>query len=179
LLRELKKQKINGVFGFLLEFVEIDPSVAFAYEMAGAGRLCTLLVEEEVVCSKVIEVNRKLKGRQVNMLPLSVVRRQPTEKHNTPSSAEDYCSLLNEEWMRIRAHSYGEDFDRQLRKILNNTFGKYMLVKSYELALDISKRYHLNCITADREVVYSEGYFCKVGRDEASEDRIELYYKHA
>lgn len=52
-----------------------------------------------------------------------------------------------------------------------------MLVKSYELALDISKRYHLNCITGDREVVYSEGYFCKVGRDEAVDDRIELYYK--
>jgi hypothetical protein len=28
-------------------------------------------------------------------------------------------------------------------------------------------------------VVYSEGCFCKVGRDEAQEDRLELYYKHA
>lgn len=47
------------------------------------------------------------------------------------------------------------------------------------MALDVSKRYHLNCITGDREVVYSEGYFCKVGRDEAQEDRLELYFRLA
>lgn len=52
-----------------------------------------------------------------------------------------------------------------------------MLVKSYELGLDVSKRYHFNCITADKEIVYSEGYFCKVGKDESVDDRIEVYYK--
>lgn len=40
-----------------------------------------------------------------------------------------------------------------------------MLVKSYDLGLDVSKKFHINCITADKEIVYSEGYFCKVGKD--------------
>lgn len=178
LLRELRRQKVPGVLGYVIEFVEIESSVAFAYEMAGAGRLCTLLVEDEAACAKVIEANRKMKGRQVNILPVTVLRRQPTEKHNAPAAA-DCLSLLNEEWLKVKAHSLGEDFDRQLRKLLNNSFGKYLLVESYELALDVSKRYHLNCITGDRELVYSEGCFCKVGRDEAQEDRLELYYSHA
>lgn len=45
LLKELRKQKVPGIYGFLIDFVEIDPSVAFAYEMSGLSKLCTLLVE--------------------------------------------------------------------------------------------------------------------------------------
>lgn len=45
LLKELRKQKVPGIYGFMIEFVEIDPSVAFAYEMSGLSKLCTLLVE--------------------------------------------------------------------------------------------------------------------------------------
>ncbi len=125
-----------------------------------------------------IEVNRRMKGKQINMLPLSVLRRQTAEKHNSPNHP-DCHSLLNEEWLRVRGHGQGEDFERQIKKLLNNTFGKYLLVETYELGLEVSKRYHLNCITGDREVVYSEGYFCKVGRDETQEDRLELYFRHA
>jgi chromosome segregation ATPase len=115
------------VLGYVIEFVEIEPSVAFAYEMAGAGRLCTLLVEDEAACARVIDINRKVKGRQVNILPLTVLRRQPTEKHSPPATP-DCHSLLNEEWLRVKGHSLGEDFDRQLRKLLSNSFGKYLLV---------------------------------------------------
>jgi chromosome segregation ATPase len=46
LLKELRKQKVQGVYGFLIEFVDIDPEVAFAYEIAGLNKLCTLLVED-------------------------------------------------------------------------------------------------------------------------------------
>ena len=52
-----------------------------------------------------------------------------------------------------------------MSKILNNTFNNYVLVKSYEDALDVSKKYGINCITAEKEVVYSEGYLCKLGKD--------------
>jgi len=37
----------------------------------------------------------------------------------------------------------------------------------------------MNCITADKEVVYSEGYLCKVGKDTNVDDKLELYYKYA
>jgi hypothetical protein len=51
-----------------------------------------------------------------------------------------------------------------IQKILNNTFAKYMLVEDYATALKVSKEYNLNCITADREIVYADAYMCKVGR---------------
>ena len=43
----------------------------------------------------------------------------------------------------------------------------------------MSKEYFLNCITAEREIVYSEGYLCKVGKDNNIDDRMESYSKYA
>jgi hypothetical protein len=60
-----------------------------------------------------------------------------------------------------------------------NTFHKHVLVKDYDLGLTVSKEFHLNCITADREIVYSEGYLCKVGKDGNIDDRIEVYTRYA
>jgi chromosome segregation ATPase len=73
LLNELRKRKINGVYGFLIEFLDININVCYAYEMAGLSKLCTLLVEDEAVCEKVIEINRLIKGKGINVLPLSIV----------------------------------------------------------------------------------------------------------
>jgi methyl coenzyme M reductase subunit D len=53
------------------------------------------------------------------------------------------------------------------------------MVSDYELGLKVSKEYFMNCITYDKELVYSEGYLCKVGKDTNVDDRLELYYKYA
>lgn len=60
-----------------------------------------------------------------------------------------------------------------------NTFHKHVLVKDYDIGLTVSKEYHLNCITAEREIVYSEGYLCKVGKDSSLDDRIEIYTRYS
>ncbi len=60
-----------------------------------------------------------------------------------------------------------------------NTFSSHFLVTDYDTGLKVSKEFHLNCITADKEIVYSEGYLCKVGKDMNVDDRLELYYKYA
>jgi hypothetical protein len=44
LLNQVKARKIPGVYGFLIEYLDILPTVLFAYESAGMGKLCTLLV---------------------------------------------------------------------------------------------------------------------------------------
>lgn len=122
--------------------------------MSGLNKLCTLLVENEDVCQAVINLNRKVKGKQINVLPLSFMKRQPTIKKNLPT-IEDCYSLLNEEWIKIRPHNFGDEFTKSLEKIIINTFNSHILVKDYDIGLKVSKEFHLNCITADKEIVYS------------------------
>ena len=40
----LRENKVQGVHGYLIEHLKIDKDVAFAYELAGLSKLCTLLV---------------------------------------------------------------------------------------------------------------------------------------
>ena len=44
LLKWLEENKVEGVYGYLIEHLKIDSNVAFAYELAGLSKLCTLLV---------------------------------------------------------------------------------------------------------------------------------------
>lgn len=44
LLDYIRQYKIEGVYGYFIEFVKIDPNVAFAYEIVGMNKLCSLLV---------------------------------------------------------------------------------------------------------------------------------------
>lgn len=49
LLKYLEENKVQGVYGYLIEFLQIDPNVAFAYELVGLSKLCTLLVKDDKV----------------------------------------------------------------------------------------------------------------------------------
>jgi hypothetical protein len=42
-------------------------------------------VRDESVCGKVVELNKKLKGRQINILPVSFALRQAAEKRAYPT----------------------------------------------------------------------------------------------
>lgn len=41
--------------------------------------------------------------------------------------------------------------------------GRWLCVKDYQTALDISMKYEVNCITMDNEVVYADSFITRVG----------------
>ena len=84
--------------------MEIEPDVLFAYEMSGLSKLCTLLVEDEKVCERVINLNRKIKGKQINVLPLSYIEKQAAARKPKLTAVDDCWSLLNEDWVKIKPH---------------------------------------------------------------------------
>ena len=82
----LEDNKVEGVYGYLIEHLRIDKEVAFAYELAGLSKLCTLLVENDQVAAKVIEMNKKIRGKNINILPLSYIKTQAVEKRSYPKT---------------------------------------------------------------------------------------------
>ena len=46
LLEIVKKNKVKGVYGYLIDFVSIHQDLAYNYEMTGLTKLCSLLVED-------------------------------------------------------------------------------------------------------------------------------------
>ena len=78
-----------------------------------------------------MNVNKKIKGKQINILPLSFVERTPGIKRPKPPKIDDCYSLLNEEWVKVKAHDHGDSFTRLIQKIIMNTFNSHVLVKDY------------------------------------------------
>ena len=46
LLEIVKKNKVKGVYGYLIDFVSIHQDLTYNYEMTGLTKLCSLLVED-------------------------------------------------------------------------------------------------------------------------------------
>lgn len=152
LLKEVRKARIRGVYGYFIEFVEINEHLAFAYEIAGINKLCSLLVEDENACIEVIELNKKIKGRQINIIQLDYLRRQPVEQKSFPKS-NDVSKLINPKWIKpvVSKESGAPDsLLADVDRLISNTFGRHALVKDYATGLQIAKEYHLNCITSQK-----------------------------
>ena len=115
--------------------------------MAIKNKFFSLLVENDSVAMKVIAINKELKGRQVNIYTLSHIRDEAEEVKKYPDP-KDAFPLLNPEWIRIQnPPTSPRDFVRCLEKLINKTVANYVLVEEFSQALQISKVYHLNCIT--------------------------------
>lgn len=58
-------------------------------------KLGMLLVEDDQVAAKVIEINKKIQGKNVSIMPLNFVRTQVLEKRAYPKM-ENVYPLINE-----------------------------------------------------------------------------------
>lgn len=54
-----------------------------------------LLVEDDQVAAKVIEINKKIQGKNVSIMPLNFVKTQVLEKRSYPKM-ENVYPLINE-----------------------------------------------------------------------------------
>ena len=93
-------------------------------------KLCSLIVEDDKVASTVINLNKKLKGRQVNMIPLNYVRNSVMEKKNYPSQ-EDAFQLISSDAIKVKfdeeSMDYPDTFGDDIKKLVNNTFCRHVM----------------------------------------------------
>lgn len=101
-------------------------------------KLCSLLVEDEEVAAKLIELNRRKKGRNVNILPLSFVKNSTDPKVNVPANID---SLANQDWVQVKTNGskLKANTVKTIEGLVHSTFSKYVLVEKYETALSVSK----------------------------------------
>ena len=77
LMAELKRQRIRGIYGYLIDYLQINGDVSFAYDMANKNKFFALIVEDNAAVKEVLRINRELKGRQVNIYTLQNLRKEP------------------------------------------------------------------------------------------------------
>ena len=63
-------------------------------------------------------------------------------------------------WNQVRVK---EGTDPRISRIIKNTLSKTVLVKNYQVGLEIAKTFNLTCITPDLQIVYAGAFITKFG----------------
>jgi chromosome segregation ATPase len=62
--------------------------------------------------------------------------------------------------------------------LVSKVFGKFVLVQTYALAMQVAKDYNLTCITPDHQIVFAGAFLTQVGQyTRSAQDRPTLYRK--
>lgn len=54
-------------------------------------------------------------------------------------------------------------FSNEIQIFVKHLVSRYIVVKDFDIALKYAKEFKLNCITADKDIVFSEAFLTKVG----------------
>ena len=203
----LKKLKIPGLYGLVLDLIDANPKVRNAIDLILKDRLYTLIVDSMETAKKILDENKKINGPVINIIPLDFI--EDDENNDTAIDSDeddewiindsqqnnDYFNKFKKKDMTntqlAGAKSFldfikiNEDFimknpeidTKKLDKILENYFNKCQLVKDYETGMKYAKMYRFTCVTSANEVIYGGGYLTHMGHFDYNKQRISLYSK--
>jgi structural maintenance of chromosome 3 (chondroitin sulfate proteoglycan 6) len=129
------EQRIDGVYGPLIELISAKPEFAPAIEVAARGALFHVVVASDDVAAQVLRAfnDEKVNGR-VSFLPLNRLSAAPRDYPQSP----DLRPLVDE----IAC-------EPMFAPAVRHVFGKTLLCRNLEVAAMNAKQHKLDCITLD------------------------------
>ena len=201
----LKKLKIPGLYGLVLDLIDANPKVRNAIDLILKDRLYTIIADSMETAKKILDENKKINGPVINIIPLDFIETgqdeeidsdeddnwvvDETQKSNEYSNRFKKKDMSNTQLAGAKSFldfiKINEDFinnnpsidTKKLKKILDNYFGKCQIVKDYETGMKYAKIYHFTCVTSANEVIYGGGYLTHMGHFDYNKQRISLYSK--
>jgi len=119
---ELKKE-IEGIYGPLFMLGSVDEKFKLALEMAAGPRLRAIVVENEDVAKKIIDILKKEKIGVANFIPLNRIKEKNIEVPKFPGVIGRADKLVK--------------FDLKFEKAFKYVFGDTIVVESFETAKKI------------------------------------------
>jgi len=103
--------------------------------------LFSIIVDDLETAKEILKLNASIKGGVINIYPLSTIGDLLEKQRKYPDST-DVMPLMSQ--LRLK-----EEADPRLRRLVSNIFSKVVLVKTYQLSLDVARDFNLTCITPD------------------------------
>uniref|UniRef100_A0ACD5TZL5 Uncharacterized protein n=1 Tax=Avena sativa TaxID=4498 RepID=A0ACD5TZL5_AVESA len=140
--RIIRDHNITGVFGPVLELVDCEEKFFTAVEVTAANSLFHVVVENDDISTKIIQVLTREKGGRVTFIPLNRVH---APNVNVPQSS-DFVPLLKK--LKFRADH---------RRAFEQVFGRTVICRDLETATRVARSNSLDCITLDGDQVARKG----------------------
>ncbi|KAM0905680.1 hypothetical protein ACQ4PT_017264 [Festuca glaucescens] len=140
--RIIRDHNITGVFGPVLELVDCEEKFFTAVEVTAANSLFHVVVENDDISTKIIQVLTREKGGRVTFIPLNRVH---APNVNVPQSS-DFVPLLKK--LKFRPDH---------RRAFEQVFGRTVICRDLETATRVARSNSLDCITLDGDQVARKG----------------------
>lgn len=162
-----KEMGLAGYRGLLIDFLQCSSdNFMSCVDIAAKSKLFSIVVDSLETAKQVLEINKQIKGGVINIYPLETMELMRRPAKAVPASAKSLLDIV----------SLTPSADPRLQCLLESIFGKVVLVRQYEEAMQVAKDHDLTCITADLEVVYAGAFISKVGHyNRAQMDRFSVY----
>lgn len=140
--RIIKDHDIAGVFGPVLELVDCEEKFFTAVEVTAANSLFHVVVENDDISTKIIQILTREKGGRVTFIPLNRVKVPDLSCPPSP----DFVPLLKK--LKYRADH---------RRAFEQVFGRTVICRDLETATKVARNNGLDCITLDGDQVAKKG----------------------
>jgi chromosome segregation protein len=141
----IQEAKIPGIHGLVAQLGTVDPAYQLALEIAAGGRLGNLVVNDDGVAARAIELLKQKRGGRATFLPLNKINAQSINENSSLRSTNgfiDYAVNLIE-------------FDRQYENIFNYVFGNTIVFDRLDRARNAPGRNRI--VTLDGELLEASG----------------------
>jgi chromosome segregation protein len=141
----IQEAKIPGIHGLVAQLGKVDPNYQLALEIAAGARLGNLVVDDDSVAAKAIELLKQKRGGRATFLPLNKINPTSLNENSALRSASgfvDYAVNLIE-------------FDRQYEKIFDYVFGATVVFDRLDRARTFLGKHRI--VTLDGELLEASG----------------------
>jgi chromosome segregation protein len=141
----LKRSSLKGLCGLVAELGQVDPKFQLALEIAAGGRMGFMVVEDDGVASRGIDLLKQQRAGRATFLPLNKIRVpqfKMADKWNRPEGFIDYAVNLIE-------------YDARYADVFAFVFGSTVVFKSLAEARQNLGQYRM--VTLEGEILESTG----------------------
>lgn len=141
----IQEAKLDGVHGLVAQLGTVDPAYQLALEIAAGARLGNLVVENDGVAARAIELLKQKRGGRATFLPLNKINAQSLRENSSLQSIQgfiDYAVNL-------------VDFDREYAQIFNYVFGGTIVFDRLDRARSVLGKHRI--VTLDGELLEASG----------------------
>ncbi len=141
----IQEAKLPGVLGLVAGLGTVEPAYQLALEIAAGARMGNLVVEDDGVASRAIELLKQKRGGRATFLPLNKINAQSLNENSAIKSTQgfvDYAVNLIE-------------FDREYTQIFNYVFGATIVFDKLDRARRAAGRHRI--VTLDGELIEASG----------------------
>ena len=174
----VKERNISGVFGILIDLIEIPEKLRMPCDVALGNQLFSFVVRDEKVAKQLLEINRELGGASFAVYPLNWQKMESSPNvfgKMWMEEGEEDGALKMRDIVKLVKGPGGPD-PKKMEGIIQAVFGRLLFVRNLNMAMTFSRGPNgFNCVTGKGEIVYAGSFLTKLGFYDVRKEKISVY----